>query len=96
MTKVFGFVSVLVNSIPACVKCKHVEVLTELIVVCDVKLTMKYAIISHLMMLMQSCFTCGFLSKYLFIVVGTSRALEINSGCVELIKSWCHRKTKAR
>lgn len=64
MTTVFGYVSVLVNSTSACVKRKHVEALTELIVVCDVKLTIKYAVISHLMMLMQRCFTCGFQSKY--------------------------------
>lgn len=66
LTTVFGYVSVLVNSTSACVKRKHVEALTELIVVCDVKLTIKYAIISHLMMLTQHCFTCGFQSKYLF------------------------------
>lgn len=53
MTKVFGYVSVLVNCISACVQHKHVEALTELIAVCDVKLTIKYALISRLMMLIQ-------------------------------------------
>lgn len=64
MTTVFGYVSVLVNSTSACVKRKHVEALTELIGVCDVKLTIKYVIISHLMMLTHHCLTCGFQSKY--------------------------------
>ncbi len=83
----FGYVSVLVNSTSACVKRKHVEALTELIVVCDVKLTIKYAIISHLMMLTQHCFICGFQSKFYFIVVGTRRALEIQlteASCLRL------------
>lgn len=49
----------------ASVKRKHMEVLTEMNVVYDVKLTIKYAIISHLMMLVQHCSTCGFQSKFI-------------------------------